>query len=391
MSEGKDKTLDPAIESQFMLGSGRFMQGLERVRLADQRRLHIGRLAVLSVVITWLPLLVLAAIEHVAWGSQLQVPLLKDILPYGQLLIAVPILIFGDSIAGRILGWTAAELRRSNVLSPEDTPAFNDILAQMVARWRGRRINILIIVVTCAVTVMSLRALPDRLVDGWQVVGGKLTMSGWWYLGVSLTALRFLELRWLWRVLLWAWVLWRTAGLHLQPQPMHPDRAGGLAFVGASQAVFGVLVFAFGVQLSCLIADAVSYRSADLMAYKGQVIAFVLLVVILLLLPLLVFVPRLVRAREAGLIFVSGAAHHGAEVLEDQLRDTRDTNLPTDDISGLADLGLLYENARLMKPVPMELRHLVVLVLSAVVPFLPLVFLVMSARDVLRMLRGLLV
>ncbi len=55
-------------------------------------------------------------------------------------------------------------------------------------------------------------------------------------------------------------------------------------------------------------------------------------------------------------------------------------------ISGLSDFGVLYENARLMLPVPLELQHVVSLVLAAVLPFLPLVFLVMPAREVLRTL-----
>ena len=107
-----------------------------------------------------------------------------------------------------------------------------------------------------------------------------MTLAGWWYLLISLPVMRFLALRWLWRMMLWAWVLWRVSRLDLQPRPAHPDRAGGLAFLGGTQAAFGVFVFAFGVQLSCLIADAVHFRGAELTAFRGEVIAFVVIVVI---------------------------------------------------------------------------------------------------------------
>ena len=169
-----------------------------------------------------------------------------------------------------------------------------------------------------------------------------------------------------------------------------PAVAGGLAFLGATQAVFGVLVFAFGIQLSCLIADAVCYRGADLMAYRGHITAFVLIAVMVLLLPLLPFAPKLVRAREESLVFLSGSGYRGAEHLERQLRDSRSGGLPGNEISGLSDFGVLYENARRMKPVPLELRHVFVLMLAAVLPFLPLVFLVMPAQDVFRTLAELL-
>ena len=60
---------------------------------------------------TWLPLLFLAAAEGVAWGDRVEVPLLKDFLPYGQFLLVVPALVLGEILVGRRLGWAAAELR----------------------------------------------------------------------------------------------------------------------------------------------------------------------------------------------------------------------------------------------------------------------------------------
>jgi hypothetical protein len=162
--------------------------------------------------------------------------------------------------------------------------------------------------------------------------------------------------------------------------------AGGLAFLGATQAAFGVLVFAFGVQLSCALADLVSYRGADLMAFSGHIAAFVLMAVTVLLLPLLPFAPILVRAREESLVFLRGSGSRGAKHLERQLRESTSRELPGEEISAQSDLGVLYENARWMKPVPLELQHIFQMLLAAVLPFMPLVFLVIPAREVLQML-----
>jgi len=387
----QDKTTpQPDIESLFLLGGGRFSQRLERFQLAEGARLRAGRMAALLAAVTWLPLVILAAVEGVAWTDRLEVPLLKDFLPYGQFLLAVPVLVLGEVAVARRLGWAVAELRRSDILAPEDTPVLDGLLTRAVARWRGRGVNAVLLLLTCAATGLSFWGAAEWLTGGWQYVGERMTLPGWWYLLVSLPVMRFLALRWLWRLLLWAWVLSRAARLRLQPRPTHPDRAGGLAFLGATQAVFGVLVFAFGIQLSCLIADAVCYRAADLMAYRGQVTAFVLIAAVVLLLPLLPFAPKLVRAREESLVFLSGSGYRGAEHLERQLRDSRSGGLPGNEISGLSDFGVLYENARRMKPVPLELRHVFVLMLAAVLPFLPLVFLVMPAQDVFRTLAELL-
>jgi hypothetical protein len=111
----------------------------------------------------------------------------------------------------------------------------------------------------------------------------------------------------------------------------------------------------------------------------------------LLLLPLLPFAPRLVQARGEGLVFLSGSGYDGARHLEGQLRASSSGGLPSNDVSGLADFGTLYENARRMEPLPLDLRHLGVMAAAALLPFLPLVFLVMPAQEVLRTLRQLLI
>jgi hypothetical protein len=258
-------------------------------------------------------------------------------------------------------------------------------------RWRGRTVNIVVLAITCTATVISLLGAREWLTGGWQVAGDGMTTAGWWYLLVSLPVMRFLALRWLWRMALWARLLWQVSRLELHPRPAHPDRAGGLAFLGGTQASFGFLVFAFGVQLSCLIADAVHFRGSALIAYRGEVVAFVVIAVVALLLPLLVFAPKMVRARQDHLLFLSDSAHRGAGDLERKLGSSPDGELPADAVSGLSDFSALYEHARLMRPVPLGIQHILALVLSAVVPFLPIVFLVMPAREVMQTLLRLLV
>ncbi len=373
---------EPDMESLFLLGGGRISRGLERFQLADETRRRAGRVAALLAAVTWLPLLLLAAVDGVAWGDRVAVTLLKDFLPYGQFLLVLPALVLGEILVGRRLGWAAAELRQSGILSPEDTPALDGLLTHAVGWWRGRGVNAVVLLLTFTATVLWFWGARESLTGGWQYIGERMTLSGWWYSLISVTVLRFLILRWLWRLLLWAWVLWRTARLNLRPQPTHPDRAGGLAFLGATQAAFGVLVFAFGVQLSCALADAVTYRGADLMAFRGHVTAFVLMAVTVLLLPLLPFAPRLVRAREESLVFLRGSGSRGAKHLEQQLQECRSRELPSEDISAQADFGVLYENARWMKPVPLELQHIFLMLLAAVLPFVPLVFLVIPAQEV---------
>jgi hypothetical protein len=391
MNDHKVSPAVPDVEELFALGGGRVSKGLERLQLAHDARLHAGRAAVILAGATWLPLLVLAAIEGVAWGRAVQVPFIKDYLPHGQFLITIPVLVIGELTVSRYLIQAVAGLRSSEVLDPKDAPTLDTILEGAIGRWRGRGVNLVLLVMTFIATGVSLLEAKEWLTGGWQVAGDGMTMAGWWYLLISLPVMRFLALRWFWRILLWTWFLWRVSRLELRPRPAHPDRAGGLAFLGGAQAAFGVFVFAFGVQLSCLAADAVHFRGQELTAFRGEIVAFVVITVVALLLPLVVFAPKLATAREEQLLFLSGSAHRGAGDLVRKLKSSETGELPSDAVSGLSDFGVLYENARLMRPVPLEVRHVVMLVLAAAVPFLPLVFLVMPAREVLQTLAKLLI
>lgn len=88
-------------------------------------------------------------------------------------------------------------------------------------------------------------------------------------------------------------------------------------------------------------------------------------------------------------MFLSRCGYEGAVRLEKELRKNASEVFSSPDISGLADFGMLYENARDMRPFPIDLRQVVTMALAALVPFLPLLFLVMPAQEVLQSLREL--
>ena len=360
---------------------------LASVLTSDGGRLRALILA--SVAITWAPLLVLSVLDGVAWAGGAGVPFLRDFLPYGQFLIAVPALLIAEQIVPARLNEAATALRDSGVVSPASRPEFERCVGTADAAWGGRGVNGLILLITIGTTIVSFVQAREWLTGSWQVAGSVLTLPGWWYLAVSLPVLRFLELRWIWRLLVWARFVRQTSALELEPRPSHPDRAGGLAFLGEAQLAFGWLVIALGVQVACLIADQVYFRGADLMASRGHVAAFVVISVLALLLPLLAFVPKLARVRYEAILFLSGRGFEGAGALDSRLRDSEGP-LPDAEVSGLADYGVIFDNARLMRPIPFEVRHIVTLALVALLPFLPLVLLVMPAREILQTLAQLL-
>jgi hypothetical protein len=50
------------------------------------------------VIITWLPLLVLAALEGNAWAGNAAVPFLQDIEVHSRFLVALPLLVIAELV-----------------------------------------------------------------------------------------------------------------------------------------------------------------------------------------------------------------------------------------------------------------------------------------------------
>ena len=172
---------EPDIESLFKLGSGPIQKLLERVRVVDGARLRVGRAVALSAAISWLPLLALAAVEGVAWGDSVSVPLVKDFLTYGQFILAVPILVLGEVIVGKRLALAVSELRRSDILATEDRPALDAILKRVIELWEGPWVNTALLLLTFSVTFWSLWSEPEWLTGDWQLVDKRIALPGWWY------------------------------------------------------------------------------------------------------------------------------------------------------------------------------------------------------------------
>ena len=110
---------------------------------------------------------------------------------------------------------------------------------------------------------------------------------------------QFLVYRTLVRLLSWSRFLWAVSRLDLQLVPTHPDRAGGLGFLGGAHRPLGLLAVALGAGAlgPLLHRDPLRGRLAGVQA---PVAVFVVMMLLVCLGPLVVFTPRLMAARRKG-------------------------------------------------------------------------------------------
>ncbi len=204
--------------------------------------------------------------------------------------------------------------------------------------------------------------------------------AGWaasWYLFVCLPVFRFLMLRWLWRLLLWWYVLWSVATRSLHLLPTHPDGAGGLGYLEVVHAHFIPLVLANSALQSASLAEELHTGTT---AFEGIYPALGTLLgidVLLFILPLFLVTPKLWACRVKGL---SDYMMLGQRYVQkfDAKWARPDGALPvepllgTPDLQSLADLANSINVVRNMRIVPISQRLLLNLAGVAMLPVLPL-------------------
>jgi hypothetical protein len=111
-----------------------------------------------------------------------------------------------------------------------------------------------------------------------QVVNAELqlTVAGWWALLVGLPLFWSLLGRWLWRFGTWGLLLRDIARCDLRLVATHPDRCGGLAFIGQYPKTYVLFVFAMSTVVSAAVLRQVLFAGASLATFKFALLGMVL-------------------------------------------------------------------------------------------------------------------
>jgi hypothetical protein len=215
----------------------------------------------------------------------------------------------------------------------------------------------------------------------------ELTRTGWWFVYVSAPIFQFLLLRWYFRLLVWWRFLWQVSRLPLDLKASHPDRAGGLGFLGDSMSGFVPVLFAQGVVVSGLITSRVVFAGHSALEFRAEIVLLVILLVAVIAAPLLFFSPDMTAARRAGLRkYGALATSYVREFERKWLTDSAppgETLVGSADIQSLADLAGSSDVVLEMRAAPFDRRMLIQLVIATAAPFLPLVLTVVSFRELI--------
>lgn len=378
-------------------GTGPFQALLHALRLRAGDDAAIGRRAVLAVLVAWVPLVVLAQVQGLAIGTG-RVSVLVDFAAYARFLVAVPLLVLAEGQTRTWLQRVLSHFTHARLIPAAEDARFTELLESSRRLLSSRLALVVIVALAFTLTIASgeawkaqgaaLWTVTER--DGQQVV----SYAGWWRLLVSQPLFLSLLLTWFWRLFLWARCMRRIAHMDVRIIASHPDRAGGLGFLGQSLRGFPLLAFAFGSAVAGTLANLMIHENHPPTTLTPVIIATVAVILLISAGPLLAFIRPMREAQDdAELSYGALAISLGQRFEERWLSKAPALGpdaLGVPDFSSTTDLFGVARGVTEMRPIPIELKDFAPLLIATVLPFLPIILRQVSFADLLTVAKRLL-
>ncbi len=367
-----------------VMGGGPFHELARRLGLLGASgMLRVFRLAILM----WSPIALAAVLRMViGWGPD---PFVLDFSVHARFLISLPLLV----VAGHLVDGSA----RAAVLQLYDSNfADRAELDQLMIRARKVRDSgwveatfALLALIGGQATLWGLLG-PTGVVHGVESAGHSVMRA--YYSGLALPFLQFITLRWVWRWLVWSYVVVRIGLMPLQTIATHPDRAAGLSFMAGPVTGFAVFEMALASLLSAAWGTQLLDGRITVPSLLPTLLVFVVIASSLACLPLVAFTPHLYRAKRRSLLLYNPFTLEYMRRFQRKWIEHRSEMdakvLGTADIQSMADIGNAYKVILDTRTFVFGKSKLVELWVAAAVPMVPLIVTVVPVSELLKRIGG---
>jgi len=376
---------------------GPFYRLQRALGLISDDSLRVGRRAVLFVALAWLPALLLALAQGAAVNAQREQALLFDFSVYAFVL-AIAAFVLMEQSSDKRMAWLVSQFIARDIVSESARAGLLQARQNMERRTASPSAEGLILLAAYAMAWEWLVIGAERVGSGtWfgRIVDGSFqpTLAGWWALFVALPLFWFLLGRWLWRFVTWGLMLRDIARCELRLVATHPDRCGGIAFIGQYPKTYLMFVFALSCVVAAGVLKSVVYAGASLLSFKFALFGLIVFLVIAFVVPLLSFAPVLVALKRQGLSRYGSLVSQHHLAFEARWVDggaPRPDPLGSPDMSSLADLSAAYQLVNSMQTVPVTKASILPLVMAALVPLVGVALTRMPFREIVDSIKGLL-
>src|SRR3982751_6800268 len=375
------------IEEFSLVLGGPLYQLLRRSKLNQASFGSLGWRIAGITALGWLPRAPLTMIGG-RFAGGVPVPFLYDVEVHARLLFSVPLMILAELVVHVRMRAIAAQFVERHIITRDARPAFDAVLASAVRLRNALAPEIAILALVLLAGPLVWRgALPLRSKTWYGTAGGACsgpTPAGRWYAFISVPVFQFILLRWYYRIFIWCRFLRQVSRLNLNLVPLHPDRCCGLGFLGNVATAFAPLLVAHSGLVAGFIANRIVHEGSTLPAYRFELVGMAGFLLMIVLGPLCVFVPKLNAARLAGLrTYGRLASDYVVGFAEKWTRGgapESETLLGSSDIQSMADLDSSFAIIKEMKIVPFGKEAIVRFIVIIALPLAPLVLTMFSVE-----------
>ena len=175
--------------------------------------------------------------------------------------------------------------------------------------------------------------------------------------------------------------------------PAHPDKAGGIGFLGLPPAPFLQVTLAISILFSTMVAVKIFWLHQRLPQYYPLMAGFALLCILMNVLPLIVFIKPMVKQRRQGILEYSTLIKKHHQEFDEKWLGKSDVSLllGSQDASSTTDLNSTFDIVMGMRIFPFNLKTMLSTIIIAVLPMLPLLAFEYDWLELLKKILGMLI
>jgi hypothetical protein len=393
MHEQSQSASSSTIEFPLFAG-GPFYRQLHAILPDRTSHRRTGIRVLVLVLIAWVPMALLAAVQGFALGPTRMESFLMDFAINVRQLITMPVLILAETYCAAQLTQIVQQFLNARLLETSSRARFETNVEETIRLSHSGLAEAVLLglsYVSSAGVLIFVLNYPDPT---WRtpVINGHhvLSLAGGWHFGVAYPFFAFLLSRWLWRLGLWWRFLWRTSRLDLHLTPSHADQAGGLGFLSSSLQAFSVFAFGMSAQFAGILADFVVYEGHSPLEYQWAVALFVALMVVLIVGPLLHFLPQLFEAKDKAIVQYGALASRQIQHVEEKwltegiVPEDSESSMP--DFRSVTHVGHSVSAVHKMGLIPLSKEEVLQLLIFLLLPFVPLLVTQVPMGEILSLL-----
>lgn len=349
--------------------------------------------AVIPMLICWVPLAIFTTLDGTFWTGDITTSFITSFDTQLRFLISLPLFILSERMVTPKLELILQQFISSGIISKQDKEEYLLTIKKRTRFLKSHWTDLAVLVVCYiqAFAVLTYESTFTHLIS-WQmeIMDGEpnLNFAGYWITLIGKPFILFLFYRWILRIIVWGTILRRTSRLDLNLFAIHPDRCGGLGFLGYSIRYFSPVAFAISVTVAGNISDFMLIENVHLAELKFAIAGYFLLITLIFTLPLVPFIKKLIEKREKSIFenndFANGMYREFRKQLSKGYENVNNDDLKLPYYSSICDLNGVMENALGMKFMPFTIKDLIPLWTMAGIPFLGVIIIEVPVAELFR-------